>query len=710
MGAVARSGQAAEVLAAANQGAPASVDLAPQPQGEAAHTSVQHMHTGELQSDCADASAEALLGFHEDQEPSGRLGKDKLAGGSSSAGAVSTSGQAARAAYLRLQTSTLLADCSGEGAEWLLAAAAESAGAEAAESQAPLAPDAAETSCDALHGSDASQCSGTAAAQQLSSEAARADDLHPQTSTLAHDGGKGSEWAFSKPAVAELEQAATGESNSRGAAAEEAHTRLSDAADDPPASPAGPVTAAASAEHIPERPSSAAAEFFQLRPLPPLDNLPAIPLPPYNAEQFEQLPQQQREPVWQVDAWQGDAPQRSDGSGLSLAADSAAAAAACPSGSDQCVSTALSSPDSGELPCLESAGQAAAAGAAAGIAAGSDAAGTGGGSTGELDQQLGRLYITAACVPGGSQASARAGPEGTEEGDSPAAQLARLLGSPLTPDGSPPAAPGGSASGRASTGSGGRAARITPGASLAGSPLSEPASEGMEDGDVNAGMDGEFALPAAAGPSSRSLSQQWLAEQLQREVAALQRQSAELREALAAVESLAAARAEQAQLLRGQVGSSAERQASAQQAQAQAVAALADALREQAALQRQAEAEAVARAAAEERQRQLEEQLELMLLERGEAAALGQGDSGLLATAAELAAGGRARNSQQYEAIDALIRAPRSAAAAPAPRVVGATGLLAMQVEACNPSVPSRPAHVHCPRRTAPSCRQRPHG
>ncbi|KAL4437192.1 hypothetical protein ABPG75_004331 [Micractinium tetrahymenae] len=579
MEAVGGLGLAAEALVADIQGAPAVADLALQPSGEAARAAYLRLQTGALLSDCIGDGVDWLQSSDEAEAPAGEAGStDPTAGNAASrtsTSATPTSGQAARAAYLRLQTSALLSDCSGENSEWL-------AGGDAG----------------------AAEVDAAAAAHPTAAEAERVGEL-----------------------------------------AEASHRRPAPQ----PAAAEGLEAAADGIEQVPERPSSAAAEFFQLRPLPPLDNLPAIPLPPYNAAQAEQLPQQQRAPAWQADAWQDEAAQHSDGSTLSLAADAAAAAAAAGGGdAGRCTSAAsaaLSSPGSDQLPYLEAAGPAAApppADPAAGGGATSGHSSNTSGSSREPTQQQRNLHVNAAYDPGRSKAADQAATEGADEEDSgsPAAQLARLLGSPLTPDGSPPAVPGGSASGRASVGSGGRAARITPGGSPAGSPPPERTGDSSPGSD--AGVAGAVALPTEAAPPVRSLSQQWLVEQLQREVAALQRQAAELREALAAAEASAAAHAEQAQLLRGQVGSSEERQAAVAQAQAQAVAALAAAVKEQAALQHQAEAEAARRAAAEERGRQLEEQLELMLLERSsivEAEALGQGDGGLLATAAELAAG-----------------------------------------------------------------------
>ncbi len=662
MEAVGGSELTAVASVAAIRGAPAAGSLAQQPSEEEAQTADLPSQSGALLSDGA-AGMERAVHSDEAGLPAAPVGSGALAPANplasnsiATATVMPTSGQAARAAYQRLQTSTLLADCSGEGSDWLLGAAADLQGeqlAAVAEAEEPEARPAATTlvsqpaadvSPDALASSEALSRQPSSRDSQEAQPGAKPVQpgcLNPPASGPSDCSTTGSECAANGDAADDGKELLTAAHPV--AAGQDGLGRLAEAADERPPSQPGSEPADACAEHVPERPSSAAAEFFQLLPLPPLDNLPAIPLPAYNAQHAEQLPRQHRAPAWQAGTWQDEQPQHSDGSHLSPAAAAAAAAAATGREADRCASdasAALSSPGSGQLPDLEAAGP---LGGAAGAAAGSSAAGSNGSinqaSRHELQQQqLQDLHVNV--LPGPGNAAAQAEAEEAEDSGSPVAQLARLLGSPLTPDGSPPAAPGGSTSGWASSGSGGRPARITPGISPTGSP--PPQQAGDDDSDT-------AAFPAAGGAPVRSLSQQWLAEQLQREVAALQRQAAELREALAAAEGSAAAHAEQAQLLRGQVGSSEERREAAQQAQAQATAALAAALREQAALQRQAEAEAARRVAAEERQRLLEEQLELMLLERssmGEAAAAGQGDGGLLATAAELAAGGWTRDAQ----------------------------------------------------------------
>lgn len=359
--------------------------------------------------------------------------------------------------------------------------------------------------------------------------------------------------------------------------------------------------------------SSAAAELFQLKPLP-------------------EGPGPQELQV--LDA----APEPSESSALSLAAAAAAAAPTEPPRPDSVASVALSSPDAMPLPYLPAAASDDAAGGetarqeagaptaeAEAAAQHSSAEPTFGGSGSQQQQmsaaasqqqQLRQLHINAAFEPGRDDAEQGEG----SSSDSPAVQLARLLAFPLTPD--QPVYEGGVEVGTVCSGGSGGPAHITPGTSPAqphGGPHATAAN----------------ALPV------RNLEQQLLAETLQAQVAALQAEAGELREALAVAEANAGAYAEEAQLLRGAAAAAEERQAMAQARQAQAQAALAAAVREQQHAQQVAEAAAEARWEAEQREATLQEQLELLALERREAAAAadGSGYSALLTTAAEPGAG-----------------------------------------------------------------------
>ena len=335
--------------------------------------------------------------------------------------------------------------------------------------------------------------------------------------------------------------------------------------------------------------SSAAAEFFTLTPLPPLGELPDTLSPPPPAL----LPHAGTAPLaWHPHGW-------SDAAAAEACSGSAASLETAATSGTQLHSVALSSP--GSQPGVYAPEQQA-----------------GGEATQPAEQQQQQLHprrlrSNAAYEPRGEGAA------DPEERGSPAAQLARLLGSPLTPDAAPTASSSGADAG------GGSAARITPGSSPA-------------DGGPAAGEGSGSALPTDAASSQE---QQALVARLHAQAAALQRQASELLEALAAAEARTATHAEQAHLLRAQAASAEERQAAAQQRTAQAVAAAAEALRQQQAAQHAAADEAAQRSAAEERQRQLEEQLQLMFLERSETALAGAPPSAsLLGTAAELAAGG----------------------------------------------------------------------
>ena len=211
-----------------------------------------------------------------------------------------------------------------------------------------------------------------------------------------------------------------------------------------------------------------------------------------------------------------------------------------------------------------------------------------------MQEQLRALHINAAFEPSGGDA------EG--QGGSPATQLAHLLAFPLTHD-QPAAADAGPAQ-------------------AGGSP---------------ANADG----PAAAAQQQRQQQQQQQQHGVQGQLLVLHREARDLRESLALAEARAAAFAEEAQLLRGQAAAAEERQAAAEAWQAQAAAVLAAAAREKETLQAQVEAAAAQRWESQQREADLLERLELLALERGEAAAAAaaDGDGALLATAAELAAG-----------------------------------------------------------------------
>ena len=411
---------------------------------------------------------------------------------------------------------------------------------------------------------------------------------------------------------------------------------------------------------------SAGAEFFQLTPLPEVPSWQETQ--PGAEQQAEQQAEQEAEQAqlqqrWQPAGWLGanaeedeeadSGPELSDSSSLSIAAAVAAAAAA--NGADperpgSSGSVMLSSPEAGKpmaYPPAATAGSRGPDAQAAGAATEPTGAASGGGRASAAKRRQGKqrgmqqLHINAAYEPGNEDA------EAAGEAGSPAAQLARLLAFPLTPDHPPSggAAEAGSTDGNAPassvSGGGAGGARITPGGSPADAPAQPPAaSQQQQQQEAAPGPAAGHSSSDACGP--RSLGPQLHQQALQQQVFRLQQEARELRESLAVAESSAAAYLEQTQLLRGAAAAAEERQAAAQARQAQALSALQAAVREQQALQQQAEAAEAQRWEAEQRGAALREQLELLSLERSEAvaaAAASGSDGSLLSTVADLGAG-----------------------------------------------------------------------